>query len=153
MWRGKKANLRDLIAATGLVIFLKLDSNLRFLDLCDLQVWWKTSKNNTPPILYNTKLCASFQSHWRIQTRVTVLLCHFNLCASLRSHLCIQTGVMVWKRPNWAKIGLTSITLTFCMAITFVNSWKFQDMMRVTLSKRCDGRADRGTDRGTDRKK
>ena len=31
MWINKnKANLRDLIAATGLVILLKLDSNRRF---------------------------------------------------------------------------------------------------------------------------
>ena len=31
-----KANLRDLIAATGLVILLKLDSNRRFFSPCDL---------------------------------------------------------------------------------------------------------------------
>ena len=33
-----KANLRDLIAATGLVILLKLDSNRRFFSPCDLEV-------------------------------------------------------------------------------------------------------------------
>ena len=33
-----KANLRDLIAATGLVILLKLDSNLWFFILCDLEI-------------------------------------------------------------------------------------------------------------------
>ena len=32
-----KANLRDLIAATGLVILLKLGSNCRFFSLCELQ--------------------------------------------------------------------------------------------------------------------
>ena len=40
-----KANLRDLIAATGLVILLKLDSNCRFFARVTLQfdVWpWKT---------------------------------------------------------------------------------------------------------------
>ena len=31
--------LRDLIAATGLVILLKLDSNRRFFSLCDLKIW------------------------------------------------------------------------------------------------------------------
>ena len=41
-----KANLRDLIAATGLVIFLKLDSNHRFFSPCDLEIWWMTPKNN-----------------------------------------------------------------------------------------------------------
>ena len=35
-----KANLRDLIAATNLVILLKLDSNRWFFSLCDLKIWW-----------------------------------------------------------------------------------------------------------------
>ena len=33
-----KANLRDLIAATGLAILLKLDSNRRFFSPCDLEI-------------------------------------------------------------------------------------------------------------------
>ena len=33
-----KANLRDLIAATGLVILLKLDLNHRFFSPCDLEI-------------------------------------------------------------------------------------------------------------------
>ena len=37
-----KANLRDLIAATVLVILLKLDSNRRFFSPCDLEIWWMT---------------------------------------------------------------------------------------------------------------
>ena len=37
-------NLRDLIAATGLVTLLKLDSNRRFFGLYDLEIWRKTSK-------------------------------------------------------------------------------------------------------------
>ena len=41
---GNKANLRDLIAATGLVILLKLDSNRRFFSPCDLEIWWMTPK-------------------------------------------------------------------------------------------------------------
>ena len=56
-----KANLRDLIAATGLVILLKLDSNRRFFSPCeillnlgqnlqyfvprDLEIWRMTLKN------------------------------------------------------------------------------------------------------------
>ena len=39
-----KANLRDLIAATGLVILLKLDLNRRFFSPCDLEIWWMTKK-------------------------------------------------------------------------------------------------------------
>ena len=77
-----KASLRDLIAATALVILLKLDSNPQFFSPYDLEVQWMTSKNNREPLLYYVKLCASFQSHrW------------------------IQTGVKVWKRSILVKIG------------------------------------------------
>ena len=47
-----KANLRDLIAATGLVILLKLDSNRRFFRPCDLELWLMTSKYNRAPFIY-----------------------------------------------------------------------------------------------------
>ena len=68
-----KANLlRDLIAATGLVILLKMDSNRRFFSPCNLEIWWMTSKYNRAPLLYYIKLCASFQINLWIQTRVTV---------------------------------------------------------------------------------
>ena len=43
-----------------------------FFVLCDLEIWWMTSKNNRTPLLYHAKLCASIQSHWWIQTWVTV---------------------------------------------------------------------------------
>ena len=69
---GNKANLRDLIAATGLVILLKLDLNHRFFSPCDLEIWWMTQKNNRAPLLCYFKLFASFHSHWWIQTGVTV---------------------------------------------------------------------------------
>ena len=87
-----KANLRDLIAATGLVILLKLDSNWRFFSLCDFEIWWMTLKNNRAPPLCYFKLCASFCSHWWIQTRVTV-----------------------WKRLIWVKIDdfFSRLTLQF----------------------------------------
>ena len=67
-----KANLRDLIAATGLVILLKLDLNRRFFSPCELEIWWMTPKNNREPVLCYFKLFASFRSHWWIQTGVTV---------------------------------------------------------------------------------
>ena len=76
-----KANLRDLIAATGLVILLKLDSNHRFFSPCDLEIWWITPKDNRTPVLY-----------------------YFKLFASLRSHWWVQTGVTVWKHLIWVKI-------------------------------------------------
>ena len=67
-----KANLRDLIAATGLVILLKLDLNRRFFSPCDLEIWRMTPKNNRAPLLCYFKLFASFCSHWWIQTGVRV---------------------------------------------------------------------------------
>ena len=70
--RTNKANLRDLIAATGLVILFKLDSNRWFFRLCDLEIWWMTPKNNRAPLLCYFKLFASFRSHWWIQTGVAV---------------------------------------------------------------------------------
>ena len=75
-----KANLRDLIAATGLIILHKLDLNHQFFSPCDLEIWWMTPKINRAP-----------------------LLCYFKLFASFRSHWWIQTGVTVWKRPIWVK--------------------------------------------------
>ena len=41
-----KANLWDLIAATSLVVLLKLDSNSRLFSPCDLEIWWITLINN-----------------------------------------------------------------------------------------------------------
>ena len=67
-----KANLRDLIAATGLVILLKFDPNHRFFVPCDLEIWWMTLENNRAPLLYYIKLCLSFQIHWWIETEVIV---------------------------------------------------------------------------------
>ena len=93
-----------------------------------------TFKNNRAPLLCYLKLCASFCSHWWIQTGDTVrkppnlvkiddsvaawpwnltddlqnnrspVLCHFKLCVSFRCHRWIQTGVTVRKRPIWVKI-------------------------------------------------
>ena len=67
-----KANLRDLIAATGLVILLKFDPIHRFFSPCDLEIWCMTLKNNRAPLLYYIKLSVSFQIHRWIQTKVTV---------------------------------------------------------------------------------
>ena len=93
VWTGtNKANLRDLIAATGLVILLKLDLNRWFFSPCDLDIWWMTPQNNRAP-----------------------LLCYFKLFASFRSHWWIQTGVTVRKRLIWVKINafFSRVTLKF----------------------------------------
>ena len=92
IWEENKANLRDLIAATGLVILLKLDSNHRFFSLCNLEIWWMTLKNYRAPLLHDIKLCASSQTpQW------------------------IQNGVTVRKRSIWVKIVnfLSRVTFKF----------------------------------------
>ena len=86
---GNKANLRDWIAATGLVILFKLDLNRWFFSPCDLEIWWMTPKNNRAP-----------------------LLCYFKLFA-FRSHWWIQTGVTVRKRLIWVKIDAFLSRVTF----------------------------------------
>ena len=112
-----KTNLRDLIAATGLVILLKFDPNHRFLSRCDLEIWWMTSKQFWAHLLNYIKLCASYQILRWIRIGVTVrkrpIWIKFDyffsrvtlklLCASFRSHWWIQTGVTVRKRPTWVK--------------------------------------------------
>ena len=89
---GNKANLRDLIAATGLVILLKYGSNCQSFCPWNLEIWRMTLKNNRAPLPHYVKHCASFQSHRRI-----------------------QTGVTVWKRSIRVKIGdfLSRVTLKF----------------------------------------
>ena len=44
----------------------------QFLELCDLEIWRMTLKNNRAPLLSNIKLYASFHHHMWIQTGVTV---------------------------------------------------------------------------------
>ena len=59
---------------------------------CDREIWWMTLENNRAPLLYYTKLCASFQIYrW------------------------IEIGVTVRKRSIWVKIGnfLSRVTLNF----------------------------------------
>ena len=64
----------------------------RFLEPCDLEIWWMTLKNNRAPLLY-----------------------YFKLYASFRSHRWIQAGVTVQKRPIWVKIDdfFSCVTLQF----------------------------------------
>ena len=41
-----------------------------FFEPCDLEIWRMTFKNNRRPLLCYFKLCASFRTHWWIQTGV-----------------------------------------------------------------------------------
>ena len=59
-----------------------------FFVLCDLEIWRMTLKNNRAPLLYYVKLCASFQRHLLIQTRVTVWKC--SISAIFLSHVTLK---------------------------------------------------------------
>ena len=63
-----------------------------FLELCDLEIWRVTLKNNRAPLICYCKLCAAFRTHWWI-----------------------QTGVTVRKRPIWVKFNdfYSRVTLKF----------------------------------------
>ena len=71
---------------------LNLGQKWQFFVPCDLRIRQMTLKNNRAPFLYCFKLCASFHSHWWI-----------------------QTGVTVRKRTIWFKIDefFSSVTLKF----------------------------------------
>ena len=64
-----KANLRDLIAATSLIILLTLDSILKKnFSLCDLEIRWMNLKNNhKAPFPCFFKFYASFHGHRSFQ--------------------------------------------------------------------------------------
>ena len=132
-----KANLRDLIIATGLVTLF---------GLCDLEIWPMALKNKRDFRPCPFQLCVSFHSYQCIQLGLTVrkrsnrvkiiiflspmttkigqmtlknkrapLLCLFYFHASCLSHQWIQLWVTVQKRSNWVKIGnfLPPVTLKF----------------------------------------
>ena len=62
LFQSNKTHLRDLIDADGLVILLKLDSNLRFYGPYDLEIWLMTSENNMATIPCYVRLCVSFRA-------------------------------------------------------------------------------------------
>ena len=105
-----KANLRDLIVATGLVILLKLDSNRWFFNLCDLEIWWMTSKNYRTPLLHYVKLCASSQTPRWIQTGISVR----KRSIRVKIGVFLSRGTLKFDRWSWKTIGhLFYATLTF----------------------------------------
>ena len=125
-----KANLRDLIAATGLVILLKLDWNHRLFSPWDLEIWRMTSKNNKAPLLYYIKLCASFQIHWWIQTGATVRKC------SIRVKICDFLSCVNLKFDGWPWkiIGHLSYTTLTNLCASFQSHWHIQT--GITIQKR-----------------
>ena len=140
----------------------------RFLEPCDLEIWRMTFKNNRAPVLCYFKLCASFHSHWWIQTGVTVRkrpiwvkFCDFSAVWpwNLTDNLEKQVRSYSPETKIWV---VTSVTLTFDLwpwpfawtlpwsnVITPENfmmiRWWEHSQIGVT-----DGQTDRRTDRQTE---
>ena len=122
-----KANLRDLIAATGLVILLKLDSNCRFFSPCDLEIWWMTLKNNGAPFLYYIKLYASFQIHRWIPSGVTVRKRSIQVkIGNFWSHATFKFDGLPWK----------TIGHLFYAMLSFVHHFKAISKFKLKLQSR-----------------
>ena len=123
MWNLNKANLRDLIAATGLVILLKFHPIHRFFNLCDLEICCMTLKNNMAPLLYYIKLCVSFQIHRWNQISVTVR--KLSIRVKIGDFLsCVTLKFDGWP---WKTIGhLFYTTSSFVHHFTPIGDFKFQ---------------------------
>ena len=124
---GNKANLRDLIAATGLVILLKFDPNHRFFSPCDLEIWCMTSKNNRAPLLYYIKLCVSFQIHRWIQTEVTLRK------SSIRVEIGDFLSLVTLKFDGWP---WKMIGHLFCTTSSFVHHFESIGEFKLELQSR-----------------
>ena len=106
----------------------------RFLELCDLEIWQMTLKNNRAPLLGIIKLYASFYHH-----------------------MWIQTGVTVWKQLSGV---MTSVTLTFdlwpwpfawtSLLSMVIISWWYDESNIVKKVSQTDRKTDRQTDRRTE---
>ena len=113
---------------------LRLDSNRQFFSLCDLEIWWMTSKNNRELLLYYIKLCDENPlaiSNWSyspeklnlgwnwqyfvpcdldiwwmtLENNRATLLYYIKLYASFQIHRLSQTWVTVRKPSIRVKIG------------------------------------------------
>ena len=130
-----KANLRDLIAATSLVILLKLIKIVDFSARFFLAVWpcsladdLEQGKSegfdscDRPSNLTQIGLKWSIfrpcdlEIWWMtLKNNKACLLYYIKLCVSFQIHQWIQTGVTVRKRPIWVKFSafFSRVTLQF----------------------------------------
>ena len=113
-----------MIAATGLVILLKLDSNRWFFSPCDLEIPWMTSKNYRAPLLHNIKLCASFQTPWWKQTGDTVRK------PSIRVKIGNFLSCVTLKFDGWP---WKKIEHLFYVTFSFVNHFKAISELKLNL--------------------
>ena len=126
-----KANLRDLIAATGLVILLNLDSNRRFFSTCDLEIWWITLKNNRTPLICYFNLRAPFPSK-QLQSR--------NAQIGLKWAIFLSRVTLKFDGWHWKTTGHN-----FYVASSFVH--QFKAIHEFELKLRVQNRSNSGQNR------
>ena len=88
-----KTNLRDLIAATGPVILLKLDSNRRFFSPCALEIWWMTRK--IIEHLFDTTL--SFVHHFKSISEFKLELQSGNTQCGSKLTIFVPCDLEIWR--------------------------------------------------------
>ena len=112
-----KAKLGNLIAATGLVILLKLDSNRHFQPLWPWNLMNDLTNNIRAPLLYYAKLCVSFQIHWLIQTGVTVRKPSIRVkIGDFLSRVALKFDGWPWKQLVTSSVLLQALCI-ICVAI------------------------------------
>ena len=110
-----------------------------FFQLCDLEIWRMTLKNNREPPLSSTKLYASFHHHMWIQTGVTVR----KLLSWVMTSMTLNFDLSPWPFAWTSLLSLVATPENFVMI-----RWQQHSKKCVT-----DRQADRRTDGRTDRQK
>ena len=105
----------------------------RLFEMCDLEIWWMTLKNNRAPLLSNIKLCASFHHHMWIQN-----WSYSPEMAKLGFHLC--------------DLDLWPLNLTFAVALLLSLAIIPENFMMIRWWEHSEkGVTDGGTDGQMDR--
>ena len=110
-YMNNKANLRELIAATGLVILLKLDSNRQFFSPCDLEIWGRSTAGDSRTVRLRS-ICkcvyssvavtpASWDISWASRA---VELTHWRMSSKTETSFLMVS----WAADEWKNI------MTFC---------------------------------------
>ena len=113
--------------------------NWRFFVPGKLENWRMTFKINRAPFIYCLKLCASFHSHWCIQTGVTVQ--KRSICVKIGYFLssvlisCLENTRNKVKISQWKSVLAVSISLTeFQLGMQTINVCRFSSTHIYVLS-------------------
>ena len=136
----KKANLRDLIAATGLVILLKLNTNCSFFSLCDFQIWQMTLINNQEFLPCSQKLCVSFHSHLWIQIPVVIWKWSNQKQIKFPAYVTLKFDRWPWKTKGPPFIAISSfwVFIAICEFKLKLQSGNIQFRSKLVIFVQCD---------------